>query len=759
MHDESNGPHPTELLTSFLTHKTRHTKPSPKRQSEGQTHIHWSTLNDWVQLLVGLTRTHAKSVANDIAPRLAQHRGFLSEQLDLERHIGDKLYFGRGETQLLLEHLLGKGEEPEWTLQCYVNWLIMFLTGARPSALGPYYPAWVKQGKFLKLKDFRIYVEGPATWRIELFFRVIKGFNKDKEGKTVKIICRPTQMWENVVFDLGPPLLSLLLKRGALADISTLEELLAYDKTEIHIRSEHLEQPLFYAGISKGAGVSRTPQGPGSMSAVIKRHCMDVGFVGGSSYPFRRAGAQTIHDQYGLSATKGYLSHQPNTNTAENSYLLGSATLDVVGANTGEALISTNDLNMFTAPSLGPGAGLRPDAQARLDRLTTGHKPFRSCDPAQQETHRRTEETRKLKDGTRIPLSVFISYMKRARRDPDYLAYVQSEACAATEREMVQLKADVEDMVGKVQSGGSATNVPGRIASSKATRAQKDTATENWKKYTKLQTQVVSRRTSKAVKVLQRLYYLDHPKDVADTNTTPIATVSSSSGPVTSSTGKPLQTIAEFEERRKKRAAPSQLAQAAVDLASKTSGSGLPEHDEEQPLADLHMGDLIDMGSDMPPFALSRDVNGRLELCRDAALEEPGAKIDEDTSKDMSAVRAGYVRLLMSLKKADNTNELRCELCPIDPTAEAARLGETYNARGLLRHHNGERHLKKYALNVMPSTRILLTMSAFPGSKPHKDTPFISSVLILVTLMSLIMPWIHASMTLIGRVSYKNIVL
>ncbi|THH27050.1 hypothetical protein EUX98_g7132 [Antrodiella citrinella] len=83
----------------------------------------------------------------------------------------------------------------------------------------------------------------------------------------------------------------------------------------------------------------------------------------------------------------------------------------MVGANTGKVLISTNNLNMFTAPSLGPGAGLHPDAQAR------------------------TEETRKLKDGTRIPLLVFILYMKRARRNPDYLTYVQSEACAATSTE------------------------------------------------------------------------------------------------------------------------------------------------------------------------------------------------------------------------------------------------------------------------------------------------------------------------------------
>ena len=44
----------TDVLCRFLTFKTMYTKPAEKRIRAGHKHVHWSTLDDWVQILVAL---------------------------------------------------------------------------------------------------------------------------------------------------------------------------------------------------------------------------------------------------------------------------------------------------------------------------------------------------------------------------------------------------------------------------------------------------------------------------------------------------------------------------------------------------------------------------------------------------------------------------------------------------------------------------------------------------------------------------------
>ncbi|TCD66175.1 hypothetical protein EIP91_001668 [Steccherinum ochraceum] len=709
------------LVRNFYSFKVQYTKPILRRAEQGHEHIAYGTSRTWMQILVGLVRRRApKGTAEELAVDLMQLRGTLAEELRLSRHMDEKSHFGRPELRILLDNLMASRSDPEYIHQVTTTWVMLFLTSARPSTLAVYDKEALDHGRYIKLRDIKIYQTTYATWRVEIFMHHIKGHNGDKKGKTVKMHCRPVQQWENVAFDLAPSLLVLLLKRGALTDISTVDELLDYKETQIHIRQACLDEPLLCAGRGGGEGpsiVKGLPQYSNSISATIRTHSYMVGFPGGCAYCFRRDGAEEMKEAYGkVGVASDYLMHEPNTNTASTSYLRGTASLDVVGARVGEKLWSSAELNEHTRPIYHPGAGLPAEAQARLEQLAQKHttsvltKRSRTTSddttdepgPPQKQvklTSVSQQDQRTWRGGMRVATATYKEFMAQAKDHSEYAAYAGAGLVAERIETMSQLKQWLEARFGKIQSGGSANSVATRINNSKLSNEGKEEARAKLKEHEVLKNKTGAQLASKQKKIAKRLADQANlnaaragsaptltptstsmpPSStsvVADGSSRNLASSSSTAGSAirVNSDGVRLQSLTEFADMQKRRNEPSILIAAAA-TAARSQASEKPNANERHSFSDF-----FDPGA---------------EGIVDATLLE-GPPLDDI---DVALVRAQYVRMLAGLDR-QVSNNLACELCKTDPTVLVSQLSARYNRQKLLTHrdnfHNIPRQVERW---------------------------------------------------------------
>ncbi|KAF8589871.1 hypothetical protein K439DRAFT_1612436 [Ramaria rubella] len=159
-----------------------------------------------------------------------QHSTYLLKTFKSEWIVQHGAYFGHFEIHHMLKYLVTTTQELDMLLQHHVMINLEFTLGVRPSAMGWSYLEWKKEGKYLKLKT-------------DVIWEHLKGFNLI-EVKQLPTHSQAVSKAQNVQFDLGPVLLSLLLKQGALFH-SSLEQLLANNSAEILICPDHKNSPIF----------------------------------------------------------------------------------------------------------------------------------------------------------------------------------------------------------------------------------------------------------------------------------------------------------------------------------------------------------------------------------------------------------------------------------------------------------------------------------------------------------------------------------
>lgn len=129
-------------------------------------------------------------------------------------------------------------------------------------------------------------------------------------------------------------LLVMLLRRGALQGINTIEELLDGQQQNILIKDEFQGKPLFYGSTPKGLGLHESrPLTANSISAYIKARAKSLGYTENVTlYSLRRMIATELVARIGLDRTRILMGHAPNSRTLELYYFEMSEILDLTSA-------------------------------------------------------------------------------------------------------------------------------------------------------------------------------------------------------------------------------------------------------------------------------------------------------------------------------------------------------------------------------------------------------------------------------------------
>ena len=75
------------------------------------------------------------------------------------------------------------------------------------------------------------------------------------DGHVLRVTIMPPKASENLIFSVPHRLLGITLRRGALASISTIDELLDGDSNFITIKPDFLDKPIFLRLKPRGLGI------------------------------------------------------------------------------------------------------------------------------------------------------------------------------------------------------------------------------------------------------------------------------------------------------------------------------------------------------------------------------------------------------------------------------------------------------------------------------------------------------------------------
>ncbi|CAE6457284.1 unnamed protein product [Rhizoctonia solani] len=165
----------------------------------------------------------------------------------LNRYPGPRGYLSQRDLQAMFERGLEDTETfgRESFLQTHLAFVIVFHTAIRVSSLAACHPKYEEWGQYIKLEDLTIIVYGPGIWDVEIKVYHRKGQNQSTDpGYSLDFRLDAVSQVHNLVFDAGISLLCILLLRGALVGIETVDQLFAYKQRYIRIKPRMLKEPL-----------------------------------------------------------------------------------------------------------------------------------------------------------------------------------------------------------------------------------------------------------------------------------------------------------------------------------------------------------------------------------------------------------------------------------------------------------------------------------------------------------------------------------
>lgn len=258
----------------------------------------------------------------------------------------ERPWLGLAELRQLLDFEAVNNRCIELSEQHQVLWCIGRVTALRPGSLCP-------SGRYARTK--------PLTWRSLVFIQgtqrgefhcrlTLDHIDIKRSEDTVLaaeapsvhplVINLTSPEPHNLVFSPAHRLLVIALRRGLLKGISNLDELLSSEFYEIRVSEEHLDDVVFLAGIPKGTALdSKKPLKAHALTEYLQRRGYQIGYtVPLTWYGIRRRAATDMARRIGLSATRIFLGHTPDSQTLERYYLNATETLDNMGILTDQGI-------------------------------------------------------------------------------------------------------------------------------------------------------------------------------------------------------------------------------------------------------------------------------------------------------------------------------------------------------------------------------------------------------------------------------------
>ncbi|SMQ45618.1 unnamed protein product [Zymoseptoria tritici ST99CH_3D7] len=263
---------------------------------------------------------------------------------DVFKH-ADKTWLGLAELRQLLDYESYFNRCVELSEQHQILWCLGRVTALRPGSLCP-----TRYGRndALIWRDWRFFVgkePGMFTSSLKLDHLSIKRANDPMQigegdsSSSALTLEFPSPKVENIVFSPTHRILVMALRRGLLEGINTIDELLAYDKDEIHIKPQHLDEIMFYRGTPKGLALDRPhPLAADQLTEYLGRRGKQIGYTQRITwYSIRRRAATDLAANIGVDLTRMLLGHAPDSRTLELHYLNWAGYVNFAGILSGDS--------------------------------------------------------------------------------------------------------------------------------------------------------------------------------------------------------------------------------------------------------------------------------------------------------------------------------------------------------------------------------------------------------------------------------------
>ncbi|KAI9800898.1 MAG: hypothetical protein M1833_003035 [Piccolia ochrophora] len=242
----------------------------------------------------------------------------------------DKPYLGLLELTQLIEY-------DSLTTPCmplaechHLGWSIGRICGVRPGSMGE---DRTRRGHFLSWRDIQITrTDVKGAFNVDMVFRHLKGHNDGLEMKQTLKFKLTSADKTNLTMSVPHRLLIILLRRQAMKDYSTIEQLLAGDQRNILVKDGFLDKPVLLAGGPRGLSLKDqdSPMTAEALTDYLSRRGRNYGYTKDiSMYAWRRRTATEFTDELGRDQARAMLGHDPSTFTLEKYYHEGYSNVDV----------------------------------------------------------------------------------------------------------------------------------------------------------------------------------------------------------------------------------------------------------------------------------------------------------------------------------------------------------------------------------------------------------------------------------------------
>ncbi|SMY20838.1 unnamed protein product [Zymoseptoria tritici ST99CH_1A5] len=241
----------------------------------------------------------------------------------------EKAFLGLGELRELFDYDMVHNKSIEYAEQQWAAWCLGRCTACRPGSICK---ASSHTNNLPLLWDRLEFLAGdePGMWDLIVHFRNIrikqpldpeKALGQGDGSFRVTIKCPDAN---NLIFSPAHRLLVIALRRGLLAGIETIEDLINCDLARVPFKPEAATQPLFFRGRAKGAGLdTSSPLTSHALADYLRKTGHKVGwnFTTMGFGPIRRRALTDIVARVGLAQARRIAGHAPDTFTLEKYYL------------------------------------------------------------------------------------------------------------------------------------------------------------------------------------------------------------------------------------------------------------------------------------------------------------------------------------------------------------------------------------------------------------------------------------------------------
>ncbi|SMR46944.1 unnamed protein product [Zymoseptoria tritici ST99CH_3D1] len=241
----------------------------------------------------------------------------------------EKAFLGLGELRELFDYDMVHNKSIEYAEQQWAAWCLGRCTACRPGSICK---ASSHTNNLPLLWDRLEFLAGdePGMWDLIVHFRNIrikqpldpeKALHQGDGSFRVTIKCPDAN---NLIFSPAHRLLVIALRRGLLAGIETIEDLMNCDLARVPFKPEAATQPLFFRGRAKGAGLdTSSPLTSQALADYLRKTAYKLGwnFTTMGFNPIRRRALTDIVARVGLAQARRIAGHAPDTFTLEKYYL------------------------------------------------------------------------------------------------------------------------------------------------------------------------------------------------------------------------------------------------------------------------------------------------------------------------------------------------------------------------------------------------------------------------------------------------------